>query len=86
MNNFVSNTECGNRVVRIKISFTRVPLVSPPSTKFNQNPFICSGDKTCRINDQTHFCHIRLCLAVCAKAAHTEGETATYYKNYHDMT
>jgi hypothetical protein len=86
MNSFVSNTKCWNRVVRIKISFTRVPLVSPPSTKFNQNPFICSGDQTCRLNGQTHFCSIRLCFAVCAKAAHTDERTATYCKNYHYMS
>ena len=80
------NTKCGNRTVRINISFTRVPSVNPPSTKFNQNAFICSGDQTCRINDQTHFCSIRLCFAVCAKATHTDEETATYCKNYHDLT
>ena len=30
MDNFVSNTKCGNGVVRIKISFTRVLVLSPP--------------------------------------------------------
>jgi len=30
MDNFVSNTKCGNRVVRINISFTRVLVLSPP--------------------------------------------------------
>ena len=86
MNSFFSNAKCGNRVVRIKISFTRMPLVSPPSTKLNQNRFICFGDQTCRINDQTHFCIIRLRFAVCAQATHTDEETVTYHKNYHDMT
>ena len=85
MNNFFSNTKCGNRVVRIRISFTRVPVLNPPIQSLIKTrsfvPEIKHAELTIR-----HIFAAYDCFAVCAKAAHAGEETVTYCKNNHDVT